>query len=188
MSKFCKTIGTYWTDLQPSHGLGMNKGRPTAIGYSESGKGLILSFPAHLNSRKIPELREVAGILRGDTVAAAMTEFNRANVRRLADKMNAEKLDWLEYPACDEMILRADVGGIFIVDAVTYEHIERVADCWIDAGPERVEPVSVNAPAKADDDERDPMPGDRCDTCGVQLESSQTGVCEDCAPAKRGQE
>lgn len=108
-----------------SHGEGKH------VGYSESGP-FIVSFPAQLNGGRIPELDDVPAILAGCTVAAAMTEFNRANVRRLADKMNAEKLDWLEYPACDEFILLADVGGIFIADAVTHEHFSRVADCWID--------------------------------------------------------
>jgi len=65
-----KAIGQYWIDGQPSRGLGMNTDRKTAIGYSDTAKmdRVIVSFPPHLNNRKIPTLREMPAILRGDSI------------------------------------------------------------------------------------------------------------------------
>jgi hypothetical protein len=70
-----KSISSYWTDGKPSRGMGMNKGRATAIAYSEN-KVMLVSLPARLNNFKIPDLRDMAAIMRGDSVAIACAEFN----------------------------------------------------------------------------------------------------------------
>lgn len=124
-------IASYWTDGKPSAGLGKNKGRRTAIAYSVN-KQMIVSFPPRLNAGRIPELDEVPAILAGVSVAAACTVFNKANIVRLAERMNADSLDWCALPNNDddEFILRADLDGIYIADGSTGERFERVADSW----------------------------------------------------------
>jgi hypothetical protein len=107
-----------------------NKGR--AIGYSD-GTAFVLSFPASLNSNGIPAIDDMPGILAGQSVAAAARAFNESVTAALADKINAECLDWLPLPNndADEFILRADEDGVFIVDGATDERIKRVSDSWM---------------------------------------------------------
>jgi hypothetical protein len=76
MKSVNKCIATYWTDGQPSRGMrGENKGRHTAIAYSEN-KVMRVSLPARLNNYKMPTVRDMAAIMRGDSVAVACAEFN----------------------------------------------------------------------------------------------------------------
>lgn len=70
---FC--IASYYTDGKPATATKADKARRTAIGVSVAGYGRLVSLPAQLNGRRIPELDEVAAILRGDSVAAAMAAF-----------------------------------------------------------------------------------------------------------------
>lgn len=141
-------IASYWTDGKPSAGLGKNKGRRTAIAYSVN-REMIVSFPPRLNAGRIPELDEVPAILAGVSVAAACTVFNKANIVRLAERMNADSLDWWPLPNNDddEFILRADLDGIFIVDGSTGERFERVADSWATANAAAQEAARLAAAA-----------------------------------------
>lgn len=124
-------ISSYWTDGKPSNGIGQNAGRRTALGYFVN-KAPVMSFPAHLNNYRAPDLDDVADILAGVSVTIAATAFNKANIARLAEHMNANSLDWWPLPMndTDEHILRADLDGIFIVDGSTGERFERIADSW----------------------------------------------------------
>lgn len=123
--------GRFVSHATPDGAAVASYGKGKHVGYSEDGK-FVVSFPAQLNGGRVPELDDVPGILAGQSVAAACTVFNKANIVRLAERMNANSLDWCALPGNDddEFILRADLDGIFIVDGSTGERFERVADSW----------------------------------------------------------
>lgn len=79
-------IASYFVDGLSSLGLGKNKGRRQAIGYFIN-KRCVMSFPAHLNGGKLPELNEVTRILSGQSVRESVG-YNEGEegltVRRMA--------------------------------------------------------------------------------------------------------
>lgn len=127
-------IASYWTDGEPSRGIGKNAGRRTALGYFVN-KAPVMSFPAHLNNYRAPDLDDVADILAGVSIERAA--HDAALLADTVERMNADCLDWLPHPANPAFILVAHDCGIYAMrgtgDHCKLAGCERVGDSWMDA-------------------------------------------------------
>lgn len=100
-----RSIGTYYTDMQPAKPHGQNAGRATAVGLSVNRK-IILSFPARLNSGRIPDIREVSAILRGDSITNSTGWRELVSAKVLVRAKYTEALEFMH--ALHEVGVTAD--------------------------------------------------------------------------------
>lgn len=111
-----KSISTVYVDGKPALPVGQNNGRKIAVVYSVDGMR-VMSFPAHLNGGKIPNLSDAAMILRGTTITDAIAVIYMP--RRIADcaaYMVREQLEWATPAGIPEgQYLQAEMDGIYLV-------------------------------------------------------------------------